>query len=128
MELKDYEIKGTTKCDCGHEFTLKDYQELRKIDTDGFYGNRAKHYSPSKCPKCGKETIMFLQQAGQTWRVIDIAIQKRTEKKIEISKKNQPKIENKELLNPIEGFVCQECGQVCKSKSGLIAHMRKHNN
>ncbi len=128
MDLNDYEIKGTTKCDCGHDFTLKDYQELKRIDIPGFYGNRAGHYSPSKCPKCNKETLLILQQAGQTWKVIDIARQKETEKQTEVDSIEETTIENNELTEPIDGFICQECGQVCKSKSGLIAHMRKHND
>ena len=114
MELKDYEIKGTTICECGHEFTMKDYQELNRINEHGFYANQIKHYSPAICPECKKETILLLKQKGQTYVVVDIA----TEKKKNI---------NTELTGKQE-FICPECKKVCKNQLGLNAHMRTHTN
>lgn len=120
MNLRNYKIKGSTKCDCGYEFTLKDFQELRRIKEEGFYGNRAKHYSPSVCPECNKDTFLFLKQSGQTWAIIDIAQEKVHDRKPKI--KEEPKVEE----TPASEFVCEVCGQVCKNKSGLSSHMRRH--
>ena len=61
MEIRDYDIKGTTKCKCGHEFTLKDFQSLNRINQHGFYANNIKHYSPAICPNCKKEVILLLK-------------------------------------------------------------------
>ena len=114
MEITDYNIKGTTKCDCGHEFTLKDFQELNRINLHGFYANQIKHYSPAVCPECKKELILLLKQKGQTYVVVDTAT-----KKGEI---------NTESTNKIEEFICPTCKKVCKNQLGLNAHMRTHTN
>lgn len=38
----------------------------------------------------------------------------------------QTTIENETEKNQNEEFICSECGQVCKSKIGLIGHMKTH--
>ena len=78
MNIKDYNIKGTTKCDCGHNFTMQDYKELKSLNLPGFYGNNVKYYSPAECPNCHKEALLLLKQTGQTYKIIDIAIRKQT--------------------------------------------------
>ena len=134
MELKDYQIRGTTKCECGHEFTLKDFQSLNRINQHGFYANNIKHYSPAICPNCKKETILLLKQKGQTYVVIDIAIKKQV---IENNtfEEHKSQVQN-EAINTIDNdiniestsFICPTCKKVCKNQLGLNAHMRTHTN
>lgn len=137
MELKDYDIKGTTKCECGHEFTLKDFQSLNRINQHGFYANNIKHYSPAICPNCQKETILLLKQKGQTYVVIDIATKKQIIEN-DIDKGQAGNIENDIDIEPTsqiqeesetsQEFICPECKKVCKNQLGLNAHMRTHTN
>ena len=125
MNIEDYEIKGTTICECGHEFTMKDYKELNRIEKHGFYANQIKHYSPANCPNCKKEIILLLKQKGQTYVVVDIAIKKENEiKDKDITEPISQIEEEKETSNE---FICPQCKKVCKNKSGLVAHIRTHN-
>lgn len=112
MNTTDYDVKGSKLCECGHEFTMNDFTELKRINEQGFYANQVKHYSPTICPKCHKETILLLKQVGQTYNVIDIATKNSTE--------INSIIKNNELI-------CPECKKVCKSKLGLTAHLKAHN-
>jgi len=57
--------------------------------------------------------ILFLKQKGQTWEIINIAID---ELKIDTATE---KCQDKE-------FICPECGMSCKSKLGLNSHIRTH--
>lgn len=111
IEKKEYNIKGTTKCECGHNFNMLDFTELKRLNIQGFYGNQLKHYSPCKCPSCHKETLLLLKQVGQTYAVIDIAT---------LIKKQEEEIENQ------QDFICTKCKKVCKNQLGLKAHMRAH--
>lgn len=119
MDIKNYDIKGTTKCDCGHNFTMKDYIELKALNLPGFYGNNIKHYSPAKCPNCHRETLLLLKQAGQTYKIIDIATRKQ-EAKVST-------IKNKTQKETTQGFICPTCKKVCKSQIGLNSHIKTHN-
>lgn len=119
MDIKNYNIKGTPKCDCGHNFTIQDYIELKSLNVPGFYGNNIKHYSPAKCPNCNKEVLLLLKQAGQTYKIIDIATKK------EIVK--VPTIENEAQKETIQEFICPVCKKVCKSQIGLNSHIKTHN-
>lgn len=48
-------------------------------------------------------------------------------KQDEIIAQNKNTIEKLEQIQQEEDkFKCDVCGQVCKSKAGLVAHMRKH--
>ncbi len=114
MDIKNYDVKGTTKCSCEYEFTIKDFIELKRINEPGFYSNQVKHYSRAKCPNCNKNTILLLKQVGQTYKVIDIATKK------------EPKIENTEQKEETQGFICPECKKICKSQLGLNAHIKSH--
>lgn len=125
MNITDYEIKGTTICECGHEFTIKDFQELNRIEEHGFYSNQIKHYSPAICPKCKKGIILLLKQKGQTYVVADTAIKKEQQSD---KKDVEATIENEEQKEISQEFICPECKKVCKSKSGLMAHIKTHNN
>ena len=129
LEGKEYEVKNTVKCDCGYEFVLKDIQELQKINQPGFYGNVVNHYSHAKCKKCGKEVLLFLKQAGQTWKIIDTA-EEHKKKSIVTTQtvENEPSNVIEEENNPSNEFVCEICGRVCKGKLGYNAHKKAHQN
>ena len=120
FNVKDFDIKGKITCDCGHEFTMKDFIELKTINHAGFYGNIVKYYSPSKCPECNKDTILLLQQAGQTYKIIDIATKKQQNECTEPTKQIEKEIET------VQEFICPECKKVCKNQLGLNAHLRTH--
>lgn len=123
---KDYEIKNTTRCECGHEFTIKDFIELKRINEPRFYANQVKHYSPTKCPTCNKETILLLKQVGQTYAVVDTAVLKQQAKAKNTVAESENKIETKKETT--QEFICPECKKVCKNQLGLNAHMRTHQN
>lgn len=130
---EEYDIKGTLTCTCGHEFTLQDMKELERINQSGFYGNIVKHYSKTQCPVCKKETILFLKQTGQTWKIIDIATKNIKESqniiqgiaKVIEDKPNTVIEEKKENSN---GLICPICGKACKSQIGLNSHLKTHQN
>lgn len=127
LEGKEYDVKNKTVCDCGYEFTLKDMIELERINQPGFYGNVVNHYSHAKCKNCGKEVLLFLKQAGQTWKIIDTAEEhkKVTMLLTQTVEKEPSKAIDKENSSNNE-FVCEICGKVCKSKIGLNSHMKTH--
>lgn len=116
-------IRGTTKCNCGHEFTLKDITTIKDIKEHGFYGGVVKDYSECKCPNCSRETILLLVQKGQTWEILNTAVRKSEQNPTETTT-----IENGEEKNINEEFICPECKKVCKNKIGLTAHLRTHQN
>lgn len=129
IDVKDLQILNKTKCNCGHQFTLKDFIKLEKLqDTQGFYANLVKHYSKAICPNCKKEVILLLKQVGQTWEIMNTAVtsemnitEKNTSKEKTISSLDREKIQNKE-------FICPVCKKVCKSQIGLNSHIKTHQN
>ncbi len=125
MDIKDYKIKRTTICECGHEFTIKDFVELNRINEHGFYSNQVQHYSPAICPECKKEVILLLKQKGQTYVVVDIATKKEEKRKDIFTEPISTIGDIKEISNE---FICPQCKKVCKNQLGLNAHMRTHNN
>ena len=125
MNLKDYEIKKTTTCECGHDFNIKDFVKLNRINEHGFYSNQVQHYSPAICPKCKKEVILLLKQKGQTYVVIDIATKKNENTKNIVTEPTSIIETKNETSNE---FICPQCKKVCKNQLGLNAHMRTHNN
>lgn len=128
LSEKEYDVKNTIGCDCGYEFTLEDIQELSKINQSGFYGNVVNHYSHAKCKNCGKEVLLFLKQAGQTWKIIDTAEEhKKTTSITQIIEKEPSRVIEKENSSSNE-FICEVCGKVCKSKIGLNSHIKTHQN
>ena len=126
LEGKEYDVKNQTTCDCGYEFTLKDMQELEKINQPGFYGNVVNHYSHAKCKNCDKEVLLFLKQAGQTWKIIDTAEEHKTVSTQTIEKEPSKVID--ENNNSSNEFICEVCGKVCKNQLGLNSHMKTHQN
>lgn len=129
LEGKEYDIRNKTICDCGNQFTLKDITKLERINQPGFYGNVLNHYSHARCKKCGKDVILFLKQAGQTWEIIDTGeehnkITTKTSQTVE-NKPNNVIDEEKKTGNEI---VCEICGRVCKSQIGYNAHKKAHQN
>jgi len=127
LKIEDYEIRNTTQCECGHEFSMKDFTKLKRINEPGFYANQVKHYSPTKCPSCGKEIVLLLKQIGQTYAVIDTAVSKEAKDNTEkVVTESESKIE--EEKETTQEFICPECKKVCKNQLGLNAHMRTHQN
>ena len=129
LEGKEYDVKNKTICDCGYEFTLKDIIELENINQPGFYGNVVNHYSHAKCKNCGKEVLLFLKQAGQTWKIIDTAEEhkKATTISTQTIEKEPSKVIDEDN-NSSNEFICEVCGKTCKSKIGLNSHMKTHQN
>nr|DAJ59864.1 MAG TPA: putative hydrogenase [Caudoviricetes sp.] len=131
MELQEYKVKNTTKCDCGHEFTIQDMQKLQRL-SEPIYGGIIKHVDEIKCPTCGKETLLLIKQQGQTYIVKDIA-QKSKENIEKTSMNNSDNnidttIQNEHTSNANNEIICPICQKMLKSKSGLTAHMRTHGN
>ncbi len=121
MDLKGYKIKGTTKCECGHEFVIKDMKKLQRINDDKFYGGAVRHVDEIKCPDCGKDTLLLIKQAGQTYIVKDIG--QKEEDIIET-----PKIDNKEENIVSNEFTCPVCQKTFKNKAGLSVHLKTHQD
>lgn len=130
MDLKEYKIKNITKCDCGREFIINDIQKLERVNDKNFYSGVVKHYSKAICPNCGKEVVLLLKQVGQTYKAINIA-----EKIEDISNNVEINTESTEIKTTIENdkekiqsdeLICPVCKKECKSKSGMLAHMRTH--
>ena len=136
MNLQDYKIKNSTKCDCGYEFTIKDMTELKRINDSKFYGGNIKHVSATHCPLCLRSTLLLLKQVGQTYKVIDIAQKDRatieaktitvdenanviTDNNIEQTQKssNESNTESNECI-------CPNCKRVFKTKQGLAVHAK----
>lgn len=136
MNLQDYKIKNSTKCDCGYEFTIKDMTELKRINDSKFYGGNIKHVSATHCPLCLRNTLLLLKQVGQTYKVIDIAQKDRatieaktitvdenanviTDNNIEQTQKssNESNTESNECI-------CPNCKRVFKTKQGLAVHAK----
>ena len=133
LNNEEYEIKGTLTCTCGHEFTLQDMKHLERINQPAFYGNIVKHYSKIKCPVCRKETILFLKQVGQTWKIIDIATKNEkvsnniVQEIVKTVENKSSKVVEEEKQNSNK-FICEVCGKVCKSQIGLNSHLKTHQN
>ena len=136
--VKNLTLKGTKICDCGREFDIHDIKRLERIDDNSFYAGVVKHYSRTICPHCGKEVILLLKQVGQTYEIVNVAEENfniRVENKsidINIQEENTS---NAEITTTIDidkkdissnEFICQECGKVLKSKSGLTNHLKTH--
>lgn len=147
--LENMKIKNTTVCDCGREFVITDIEKLERIDDKNFYSGVVKHYSKATCPNCGKEVILLLKQVGQTYKVINIAEYEHltadfSNETIENNEETLHKteqniahnetasittnIENNEVNTESNELICPVCKKECKSKPGLTAHMRTHEN
>jgi hypothetical protein len=123
MDITNYNVKDTIKCECKHEFDIHEINGLLPIDNHGFYSNIVKTCSKVYCPKCNKETLLLLKQKGQTWEILGIATKKEDESKLI----RQELIENKEEKDTKQEFICPVCQKVCKNKLGLNAHIKTHN-
>lgn len=119
MDLQDYKIKNTTKCDCGYEFTIHNLTELKRINDSKFYGGNIKHVSETHCPLCLRKTLLLLKQVGQTYKVVDIA-----QKEIKNNDVEQTQINSNETNTSTNEFICQNCKRVFKSKQGLAIHAK----
>ena len=107
MDLRELIVKNSKKCDCGYEFSIKDIKELEKNNDYRYYGGRVEYYTKTKCPKCNKEVILYLEAYDNSYRVIDIAENKNTE----------PENTNNEII-------CPNCKRSFKSQSGLRLHQK----
>lgn len=136
MDLQDYKIKNTTKCDCGYEFTIHNLTELKRINDSKFYGGNIKHVSETHCPLCLRKTLLLLKQVGQTYKVVDIAQKNRpvikaktitideNAKEIKNNDVEQTQINSNETNTSTNEFICQNCKRVFKSKQGLAIHAK----
>ena len=122
MDLQDYKIKNSTKCDCGYEFTLHDLTELKRINDNRFYGGNIRHISETKCPNCNTNTILFLKQAGQTYVIKDIA--QKDSSSINSNTVEQTQIDSNESNTNSNELTCQSCKRVFKTKQGLAVHAK----
>jgi len=129
MDIRNYDVKDTTKCECEHEFDIHEINRLLPIENHGFYSNIVKTCSLINCPKCNKETLLLLKQKGQTWEILGIANPKETniQKQIITESIEQTTIENNEEKNTTDELICPICKKVCRNKLGLNAHMKTHN-
>ena len=126
LNIEEYDIKNNVRCKCGRDFDIHDITKLETLNQHGFYGGVVKNYSHAECPVCHRKAVLLLKQKGQTWEIINIAVPKAVpEEEIKIYKpKEQETLKEEKTSNELE---CKVCGKVCKSKTGLIAHMRTHN-
>lgn len=143
MDLQDYKIKNSIKCDCGYEFTIQDMTELKRINDNKFYGGNIKHVSETMCPLCLRKTLLLLKQVGQTYKVIDIAQKNRPTieaKTITINKDGveqtqetsivntstveQAQINSNEANTDSNELICKNCQKVFKTKQGLAVHSK----
>lgn len=107
MNLRELIVKNSKKCDCGYEFSVKDITKLEKNQDYRYYGGRVEYYTKTKCPKCNKEVILYLEAYDNSYRVIDIAENKNTG--------------TKEQSNEI---ICPNCQRSFKNQSGLRLHQK----
>lgn len=147
MDLQDYKIKNSTKCDCGYEFTIHNLTELKKITDNKFYGGNIKHVSETHCPLCLRKTLLLLKQVRQTYKVIDIAqkdkpiIEAKTIAIDEnasaitehsfydqgariIDTQEQIQISSNEPNTESNELICPNCKRVFKTKQGLAVHSK----
>ncbi len=123
MDLGNYKVKNKTRCECGHEFTIKDMKKLQRINDDKFYGGIVRHVDEIKCPVCSRDTLLLIKQVGQTYIIKDIAQKDET---VADNEKVQSET-NKEDNNTDNEFICPVCQRAFKNKAGLSVHMKTHN-
>lgn len=130
--LENMKIKNTTVCSCGREFVITDIQKLQRVNDKNFYSGVVKHYSKAICPECGKEVILLLKQVGQTYKVLNIAktetIEEKAERMVDTIITAISETEKEETKTESDELICPVCQKECKSKSGMTAHMRTHEN
>lgn len=132
LNFENYNIKNNIKCDCGRDFDIHDITKLEPLNQHGFYGGIVNNFSHAVCPVCHRKAILLLLQKGQTWEILNIAVPKEqvktVAKPINVIKKNETVKDTVDTVDTVnDGLTCSICGKVCKSKSGLTAHMRTHN-
>lgn len=133
--FENLKIRNTTKCDCGRQFVITDIGKLQRIEDKHFYSGVVKDYSKAHCPNCGKEVILLLKQAGQTYEVINVAEEDKNV--MSDSENNINNVKNVQINTTMEDkpknisnneIICPECKKTFKSKSGLANHMKVHQN
>lgn len=133
--FENLKIRNTTKCDCGRQFVITDIEKLQRIEDKHFYSGVVKDYSKAHCPNCGKEVILLLKQAGQTYEVINVAEEDKNV--MSDNENNINNVKNVQINTTMEDkpknisndeIICPECKKTFKSKSGLANHMKVHQN
>nr|DAJ85378.1 MAG TPA: C2H2 type zinc-finger protein [Caudoviricetes sp.] len=133
--FENLKIRNTTKCDCGRQFVITDIEKLQRIEDKHFYSGVVKDYSKAHCPNCGKEVILLLKQAGQTYEVINVAEEDKNV--MSDNENNINNVKNVQINTTMEDkpknisnneIICPECKKTFKSKSGLTNHMKVHQN
>lgn len=130
MNYQGYELRNGNKCNCGYEFKINDITKLQRVP-ESLYGGIVKHISETKCPMCGKETLLLLKQQGQTYVIKGIA-QKETVEEVKNTSENEERIleEPKMVSDPVNNtdneLICPVCQKSFKNKSGLTNHMKVH--
>ena len=139
MDLHDYEIKNTTKCGCGYEFTIHDMKKLQRLP-EAIYGGAVKHVDEIQCPQCKKDTLLIIKQQGQTYIVKDIAQKEPIPEDIHVEDMQQVEsttedihvkdttMENEGIIINNNEIICPVCKRTFKNKSGLTVHMKIHAN
>lgn len=154
--FENLKIRNTTKCDCGRQFVITDIEKLQRIEDKHFYSGVVKDYSKAHCPDCGKEVILLLKQAGQTYEVLNVAEEEKSSNENVINDSKRP-IKNVESVENVQvgvdintenvqntqigatidieqkdissnEIICPECKKTFKNKSGLTNHMKTHQN
>ena len=128
MQLNKLKLRSTTKCDCGHVFSIVDATDFTKNNDYHFYGGRAEFVANAICPHCKKEYVLMIEAVNNGFRVFDIAEDARAKKNVSKKKQDAPVHVSKpvELEQKVDdACTCKKCGRIFKSVSGLRSHERK---
>lgn len=131
MNYHEYELENGKACKCGYEFKINDMTTLQRVSEKDLFSGIVKHVSETACPSCGRKTLLFLKQQGQTYAIKAIAQKelKNIEENNIISNKDEAeelKISSEAVDTSDNEITCTVCGRSFKNKSGLANHMKVH--
>lgn len=140
MNLNDYELRRTTKCDCGKELSINNILPPVEVCNDiRYYGGRVNKTTKVKCSVCNKTYLGLIDDTFNLFDTMNTIseIQEETSSVEEIPEENLEISDNEETentygndtdvgtINEEDTYVCPKCGKVCKSASGLNSHCKK---